>query len=86
MEKSENREEKALVFAPNTLSLGCSLQSWWNLGSYIRGDAIFSLVTRPLLKGGGNVGGEYPSERVFDFFVRMFRGRGVFTCNEAYKF
>ena len=25
-ENSENREEKALVFAPNTLSLGCSLQ------------------------------------------------------------
>jgi len=40
----------------------------------------------PLLKGGGDVGGEYPCERVFDYFVRMFRGRGVFTCNEAYKF
>jgi len=26
MENPENREEKALVFAPNTLSLGCSLQ------------------------------------------------------------
>ena len=34
----------------------------------------------PLLKGGGNAGGKYPGERVFDFFVRMFRGRGVFTC------
>jgi len=22
----------------------------------------------------------------FNFFVRMFRGGGVFTCNEAYKF
>jgi len=34
MEKPENREEKAaLVFAPNTLSLGCSLQTWGNLGS-----------------------------------------------------
>jgi hypothetical protein len=31
----------------------------------------------PLLKGGGDVGGEYPCERVFDFFVRMFRGRDV---------
>jgi hypothetical protein len=35
---------------------------------------------------GGGVGGEYPGERVFDFFVCMFRGRGVLTCNEAYKF
>ena len=26
MENPNNREEKALVFAPNTLSLGCSLQ------------------------------------------------------------
>ena len=40
----------------------------------------------PLLKGGGDVGGEYTCERVFDSFVRMFRGRGVITCNEAYKF
>ena len=40
----------------------------------------------PLLKGGGDVGGEYPCERAFDIFVRMFRGRSVFTCNEAYKF
>jgi len=39
----------------------------------------------PLLKGGGDVGGEYPCKRVFDFLVRMFRGRDVFTCNEAYK-
>ena len=40
----------------------------------------------PLLKGGGDVGGEYPCGRVFGFFVCMFGGRGVFTCNEAYKF
>jgi len=38
------------------------------------------------LKGGGDVGGEYPCKIVFDYFVCMFRGRGVFTCNEAYKF
>jgi len=25
----------------------------------------------PLLKGGGDVGGEYPCKRVFGFFVRM---------------
>ena len=40
----------------------------------------------PLLKGGGDVGGEYPCKRAFDFFVRMSKDRGVFTCNEAYKF
>jgi len=40
----------------------------------------------PLLKGGGDVRGEYPCERVFDFLVRMFRGRDVFTSNEAYEF
>ena len=40
----------------------------------------------PLLKGGGDVGGKYSRERVFDFFVRMFRGRDVFTSNEAYEF
>ena len=37
----------------------------------------------PLFKGNGDVGGEYPCKRVFDFFVRMFRGRGVFMCNKA---
>ena len=26
VENPDNREKKALVFAPNTLSLGCSLQ------------------------------------------------------------
>jgi len=40
----------------------------------------------PLLKGGGDVGGKYSRERVFDFFVRMFRGREVFTSNKFYEF
>ena len=40
----------------------------------------------PLLKGGGDVGEEYPCKIVFDFFVRMFRGRDIFTSNEAYEF
>ena len=40
----------------------------------------------PLLKCGGDVGGEYTCERVFNFLVRMFRGSDVFTCDEAYKF
>ena len=39
----------------------------------------FFIDQGPLLKGGGDVGGEYPCERVFYSFVRMFRGRGVFT-------
>ena len=40
----------------------------------------------PLLKGGGDVGGEYLCERVFGFFARMSRGRDVIMCNEAYEF
>jgi len=40
----------------------------------------------PLLKGGGDVGGRGVSVRKsLCFFVRIFRGRGVFTCNDAYK-
>jgi hypothetical protein len=35
------------------------------------------------LKGGSDVGGEYPREGVFDFLVHMFRGKNVFTCDEA---
>ena len=38
----------------------------------------------PLLKGGGDVGKKYPGERVFGFFVRMFRGRDVFTINAGF--
>jgi len=41
-----NLEEKALQFTLKTLSLGCSLQYWGSVGSWSRGDAIFSLVTR----------------------------------------
>jgi hypothetical protein len=33
--------KKALVFAPNTLSLGCSLQKWGNFGSWSRGMPYF---------------------------------------------
>ena len=40
----------------------------------------------PLLKGGGWCGREVSLQKSLDFFVRMFRGTGVFTCNEAYKF
>ena len=50
------------------------------------GMSIFFSDQGPLLKGGGDVRGKYPGERVFAFFVRMFRGRGIFTSNEAYEF
>jgi len=55
-------------------------------GVMVKGGCHFFFSDQgPLLKGGGDVGGEYPCKRVFDFLVRMFRGRDVFTCNEAYK-
>jgi len=39
----------------------------------VEGGCQFSFSDQgPLLKGGGDVGGEYPCERVFAFFVRMF--------------
>ena len=56
-------------------------------GVMVKGGCHFFFSDQgPLLKDGGDVEGEYPCKRVFGFIVRMFRGRGVFTCNEAYKF
>jgi len=56
-------------------------------GVIVKGGCHFFFIDQgPLLKGGGDVGGEYPCERVFDFLVRMFRGRDVFRCDEVYKF
>jgi len=72
MENPEKREEKALVFAPNTLSLGCSLNNGVIWGHGRGGMHFFFSDQGPLLKGGGDVGGEYPCERVFDFLVRLF--------------
>ena len=47
------------------------------LGVVVKGGChFFFSVQGPLLKGG-DVGGEYPRERIFGFFVRMFRGRDV---------
>ena len=57
------------------------------IGVIVEGGCHFFFSDQgPLLKGGGDVGGKYSRERVFDFFVRMFRGRDVFTSNEAYEF
>ena len=50
------------------------------------GVPLFFSDQGPLLKGGGDVGGKYPGERAFDFFVCMFRGIDVFTSNEPYEF
>ena len=50
------------------------------------GTPFFFSDQGPLLKGGGDVGGEYLCERVFGFFARMSRGRDVIMCNEAYEF
>ena len=52
-------------------------------GVIVEGECHFFFIKYPLLEGGGDVGGEYPCEIVFGFFVRMYRSRGVFTCNEA---
>ena len=88
MENPENQEEKALVFAPKTLSLGCSLAPvMGEFGVIVKGGCHFFYSDQgPLLKGGGDVGGKYPGGIVFAFFVRMFRGQDIFMSNEAYEF
>ena len=40
----------------------------------------------PLLKGGGDVGGEYPCKRVFGFLFVCLEADIPLRCNEAYKF
>jgi len=55
MEKPVNLEEKALQFAPKALSLGYSLQNWGGVGSQLRADAIFSLVTRAVILWGRSI-------------------------------
>ena len=56
-------------------------------GVMVKGGCHFIFSNQgPLWKGGDDVGGEYPCKNVYNFFVRIFRGRGVFTCNEACKF
>ena len=53
-------------------------------GVMVKGGCHFFFSDQgPLLKGGSDVGGEYPREGVFDFLVHMFRGKNVFTCDEA---
>ena len=36
------------------------------------------------MKGGGDVGGEYPRERIFGFLVRMFRVRVRVRVTQLY--
>jgi len=67
--------------------VSCLTPVMGEFGVIVKGGCHFSFSDQgPHLKGGGDVGGEYPCERVFDFVVRMFRGRDVFTSNEAYEF
>ena len=85
MESPENREKKALVFAPNTVRWVLT-PVMGEFGVIVEGGCHFFFSDQdPILKGSGDVGGEYPCKRVC-FFVRMFRCGGVFTCNEAYEF
>ena len=58
MENPGNREEdKAMVFAPNTLSLGCSLHNG-GIWGHSQGRMPFIFGDQgPLLKGGGDMGG-----------------------------
>ena len=86
MENPENREEKALWLPQTLCPLGAHSSNGGIWGHSQGGMPLFFSDQGPLLKGGGEVGGKYPCERVFNFLVRMFRGRDVFTCDEAYKF
>jgi len=56
-----------------------------DFGVIVKGKCHFFFSDQgPLLKGGGDVGGKYPGERVFHF---LFVCLDVFTSNdEAYKF
>ena len=64
----------------------CPLGAYSSKGGVWGHSHFFFSDQGPLLKGGGDVGGEYPGEIVFVIFVRMSRGRDVFTSSEAYEF
>ena len=55
-------------------------------GVIVKGDAIFSFVTRAHFWKAAQCGRGASVRKSLWFFFRMFRGRDVFTCNEAYKF
>ena len=81
MEKPENREEKSVGVCPKNFVPWVLTPIMGKFGVMVKGGCHFFFSDQgPLLKGGGNMGGEYPCERFFDFFVRMF------TCDEAYMF
>jgi len=79
MENPENREEKAFNGVCPKHFVSWVLTS--EMGEFrviVKGGCHFFFSDQgPLLKGGGDVGEEYPGERVFGFLVRMFRGREV---------
>ena len=75
MENPEKREEKASMFAPNTCFVPWVLTPvMGEFGVIVKGGCQFFFCDQgPLLKGDGDVGGEYPCKRVFVFFARMSR-------------
>jgi hypothetical protein len=85
--ESEKRE-KALVFAPNTAIVHWVLTPV--AGEFeviVEGGCQFFLVTRAhFCKAAVMWEGSIREKESFIFFVCMFRGRDVFTSNEAYEF
>jgi len=86
MENPENWEEKALVcpkhFVPWVLT-----PVMGEFGVIVEGGCHFFFSDQgPLLKGGGDVGGEYPCKRVFGFLFVCLEADIPLRCNEAYKF
>ena len=78
MENPENREnEEGIGVCPKHFVPWVLTPALGKFGVIVEGECHFFFIKYPLLEGSGDVGGEYPCERVFDFFVRMFRGRDV---------
>ena len=57
------------------------------MGSWSRGDAIFSLVTRAHFSRAVIMwGGSICENDMFYSFAFMFGGSNIFACDEAYEF
>ena len=88
MADGESRElgGESISVSPKHFVLWVLTPVMGEFGVIVKGGCHFFFSDQgPILKCGSDVGGEYPCIRVW-FFVHMFRGRDVFTCNEAYKF
>ena len=63
MENPENREEKALVFAPKHFVPWVLTPVMGEFEVMVKGGCHFFFSDQgPLLKGGGDLGGKYPGE------------------------